>query len=115
MADIVFETGYKDDYKFVVKLDEGCNEWAPRMPEIFKLISMWFEAEDHAYGDGYGARWPLWYVCLIGAGYEDKAMEAANLEGAEALTHFERTFMEHKDDVAEYLGVNLENGPPTGQ
>lgn len=98
--DIRHEDGYKDEYKVVVDKD---GKWAPTNAELFKLIGLWFEAEDAAFGDGFGRLMPLFYIMLIGIGEEEKAQEAYGLRGMEAVRHFKRCVQEHADDIIEEL------------
>lgn len=101
MADIRFEEGYKDEWKVVVE-PEG-ETWEPRNDEVFEWIRMWFHAEDQAFPDGYGSAMPYFYIGLIAIGEEEKAMEAVDLEGREALEHFRECIREHRDDIIEAL------------
>lgn len=102
-VDVEFTTGYKDDYKFIVCGVE--DPWAPTVETLFEVIAHWFEAEDVAFEDGYGCKWPLLYIGMIAIGEKEEAMEAANMEGYDALRHFERCREEYGDEIAEFLGL----------
>lgn len=90
------EEGYKDDKKVVVRED---SPWAPTNEELFQLIDLWFEAEEYEFGDGYGCLMPLFYVCLIALGHEEKAYEAYGKRGTEAVEHFDNAVEQHADEV----------------
>lgn len=97
---IYHTTGYKDDYRVTVDVE---TPWHPTNDEIFRLIKLWFEAEDASFSDGYGRLMPFFYICLIAIGEEEKAMEAIDEEGAEAVRHFHRVADEHADDVVDQI------------
>jgi len=104
-ADIVHETGYKDDYKVAIyhenlASDEG---WAPTNQEIFTLLDKVFQSEEHEFGDGYGNKWLWFYISMIMLGKEDKAYEAYGLRGYKALAHFENVVEENADELIEIL------------
>lgn len=98
-AKIGHVTGYKDDYKVEVELPEGENIWSPTNDQIFKWITLWFQSEDHEFGDGYGRWMPFFYVSLIALGYEDKAFEAYQKRGYDAVRYFEDCVDEHADEL----------------
>jgi len=94
---IVHETGYKDDYKVTVYLDN--DQWSPTNKELFKLIKLWFESEEHEFGDGYGSKMPWFYISQIMLGKSDKAFEAYEKRGFEAVEHFENQVAEDADEL----------------
>jgi hypothetical protein len=102
-ADIYHTTGYKDDYMVTVEFDEPQDSWNPTNDQIFRWIRLWFESEDHEFGDGYGRWMPFFYIALIAIGEEEKAQEAYGLRGTEALDHFRDCLDEHRGEVIEAL------------
>lgn len=102
MTEIRHETGYKDDYKVTVELDNG-KTWSPTNKELFKLVDKTFQSEEHEFGDGYGNRWLWFYLSMIMLGKEEKAYTAYGLRGGNAIQHFEKTVQENADELIEEI------------
>lgn len=100
MKHINHTTGYKDDYRVEVDVD---GPWHPRNDELFELADLWFEAEDHEFGDGYGRWMPWFYFSLVALGEKEKAMNAHGKEGFEAMQYFEELVDEHGDELIEEI------------
>lgn len=101
MTPIEHVTGYKDDYKVVVKTDE--EEWAPTNKELFTLTDKIFQSEEHEFEDGYGNRFLWFYISMIMLGKEEKAYEAYGLRGSDSLRHFQNTVKENADELIEEI------------
>ena len=102
MAKIEHQTGYKDDYKVVVTCHD--TEWGPTNEELFTLVKLWFESEDHEFGEnGYGCKMPWFYLSLIMVGEPEKAFKAYQKRGWNAKTYFEKQVKEHGDEIKQVI------------
>lgn len=101
---IEHQTGYKNEYQVTVTFDEGRTEWSPTNEQLFELVELFFESEDHEFGDGgYGHHLLWWYISLIAMGEGDVAYDAYNRRGFSALKHFEDSLEEYGDRLMETL------------
>jgi len=100
-AKIYHTSGYKDS--FLVQIAIGNETWNPTNQELFTLVDLWFQSEDHEFGGGYGRWMPFFYLGLIAIGQEQKAFEAYEKRGKDAVTHFEQCVDEHGDELIEHI------------
>jgi len=109
VAEIRHETGYKDDYKVVVDLEDE-KTWSPTNEELFKLVKLWFESEDFEFGEnGYGCKMPWFYLSLIMMGEPEKAFDAYQKRGWQAKTYFEEQVQEHGEGLKKVVDQLMDN------
>lgn len=103
-VEICHVDGYKNSFKVQVSFDEDRTEWSPTSEQLFELVELWFESEDHEFGDGgYGHHMLWWYMSLIALGEGDVAYDAYQRRGFSALKHFEDSLDEYGDELMEIL------------
>lgn len=100
---IAHVTGKKDDFLVDIQFKHGKRRWRPTNKAIFAWLNCWFKAEDAGYPEGYGSQWNLFYTILVQMGEFDIALEAAELDGDEAIDHFEYNVELYADDIIEWL------------
>lgn len=98
-AQLLQTEGYKDEYRIEVAFDEPVDAYHPKMREMMTLVHYLYEAEDHAFPDGYGRQMPWFYFSLLALGYEDEVYGAIDAEGYKAKEKFDDLVDQHADEV----------------
>lgn len=106
--EIRHEKGRIDDKQVTIVFDESADEWRPNLKELFQMLDLWFEAENHLHGEGYGRDWVKFFIDLLFLGYTDEAKEGAELSGWRAKEHFKEMVKEHGNEVIKSTSELIE-------
>jgi len=101
VVEIVHEPGRKDKYRVTVRFEKPVTKWAPNLEHLFRLVDLWFESENRAYGGNFGRDFVNFFIDLIYIGHPEEAIKAAQLRGWESRRHFEEMVRMYGEEVIE--------------
>jgi len=105
---ITHEEGKIDKYQVTVKFDDSTYEWRPNLKELFQMLDLWFESENHRHGNNFGRDWVKFFLDLVFLGYAGEAKKGAELSGWRAKEHFEEMVEKHGNEVIKSTSELIE-------
>jgi len=106
--EIEHKKGRIDDKQVAVTFEEDTKEWRPNLKELFKMLDLWFESENHLHGNGYGRDWVKFFIDILYLGYTEEAMKGAELSGWKAKKHFKEMVEKYGNEVIKSTSELIE-------